>query len=159
MRFSHEKKKRSLRFSHEKRKITLELSMQAYSLTLLVKEKVDEKGRNGLFDDVKKNFSSMIKEDLWGVRSLAYEIKHQGKAFYGYFEFEAEPQAVITLDRNLRLSEDILRYLIIKSKKVKIRKGKAKPETKAEAKTEKVEATEEVKDEKPAVKKEVKSKK
>lgn len=150
-----------MRFYRKKRKITLELSMQAYSLTLLVKEKVDEKGRSGLFDDVKKNFSSTIKEDLWGVRSLAYDIKHESKAFYGYFEFEAEPQAVIALDRNLRLSEDVIRYLIIKSKKIKIRKGKAKAE-KVEAKTEKVESEVEIKDEKveeKQVKKETKAKK
>lgn len=90
--------------------------MQSYSLTVLVKDKVDEKTRQGLLDDVKKSFSSLIKEDIWGVRSLAYPIKHADKAFYAYFEFEGEPGAVITLDKNIRLNEDIIRYLIVKKK-------------------------------------------
>lgn len=122
--------------------------MSTYTLTVLVKEKVDEKGRTGLIDDVKKNFSNLIKEDLWGVRGLAYPIKHNDKAFFAHFEFETEPEKAITLDRNLRLNEDILRYLIIKTKKVKIRKGKAKKEANPSVVEEKVEAEAEVKEEK-----------
>lgn len=93
--------------------------MQNYSLTILIKDKVDEKGRQALIDDVKKNFGNLIKEDIWGIRSLAYEIKHMDKAFYANFEFESEPQSVIALDKNIRLNEDIIRYLLIKSKKPK----------------------------------------
>lgn len=137
--------------------------MNAYSLTLLIKEKVDEKARTGILDDVKKNFSNVIKEDLWGIRSLAYEIQHESKAFYAYYEFEAEPQAVITMDRNIRLNEDIMRSLLVKAKKIKIRPGKAKKETpqvvtggaKTEAKeaaVETKEASAEVKEEKKNVK-------
>lgn len=138
--------------------------MNAYSLTLLIKDKVDEKGRTGIFDDVKKNFSNVIKEDLWGVRSLAYEIQHESKAFYAYFEFEAEPNAVITLDKNIRLNEDIMRSLLVKAKKIKIRPGKAKKEPKTEVVEASAKAKEseeapaketkdEVKEEKKAVKK------
>lgn len=135
--------------------------MSTYTLTVLVKEKVDEKARTGLIDDVKKNFTTLVKEDLWGVRGLAYPIKHNDKAYFAHFEFETEPEKVISLDRNLRLNEDVLRYLVVKSKKIKIRKGKAKQpseETKKEAKTEKVEVEVEVK-EKKTEKKEIKAKK
>lgn len=96
--------------------------MQKYTLTVLINEKVSEGDRNGIFDSLKKHFSALIKEDLWGTRSLAYEIKHANKAFYAHFEFEAEPEVVITLDKSIRLNEDIIRYLIIKVKKVKAKK-------------------------------------
>ncbi len=106
--------------------------MESYQLTILVKEKLDEKARTGLLDDVKKNFGSLVKEDLWGIRSLAYEIKHMDKAYYANFEFEADPASVITLDKNIRLNEDIIRYLLIRKKIVKIRKtAKVKTEEKA----------------------------
>lgn len=88
--------------------------MQKYTLTVLVNEKVPEAERNGIFEEIKKNFGNLIKEDIWGVRSLSYEIKHNNKAFYAHFEFEAEPKTVITLDKNIRLNEDIIRYLIVK---------------------------------------------
>lgn len=90
--------------------------MQKYTLTVLINEKVSEVDRNGIFEAIKKNFTNLIKEDFWGVRSLSYEIKHASKAFYAYFEFEVEPTGVITLDKNLRLNEDIIRYLIVKKK-------------------------------------------
>lgn len=90
--------------------------MQKYTLTVLINEKVSEVDRNGIFEAIKKNFTNLIKEDFWGVRSLSYEIKHESKAFYAYFEFETEPAGVITLDKNLRLNEDIIRYLIVKKK-------------------------------------------
>ena len=93
--------------------------MQNYSLTILIKDKLDEKARTGLIDDVKKNFGNLTREDLWGIRTLSYEIKHMDKAFYANFEFESEPPSVITLDKNIRLNEDIIRYLLIKSKKAK----------------------------------------
>lgn len=108
----------------------VQLPLVMYQLTLLVKDKVSEADRGTLFDGIKKSFSNLIKEDLWGVRSMAYSIKHNDKAFYGYFEFEAEPKSVVSLDKTLRLNEDIIRYLIVKSKikKQKAKKGKTEKE-------------------------------
>lgn len=114
-------------------KITL---MQNYSLTILVNEKVTDADKTALFDGIKKSFTTLTREDLWGVKSLAYEIKHNSKAYYAYFEFETTPEAIITLDKNIRLNEDILRYLIVKPRKIK--KLKAEKEVKVEE--EKVEA-------------------
>ena len=136
--------------------------MQNYSLTILIKDKLDEKARTGLIDDVKKNFGNLTREDLWGIRTLSYEIKHMDKAFYANFEFESEPPSVITLDKNIRLNEDIIRYLLIKSKKakrVRVRKeskesspaGTESKESEVAVKTE-ISAFEE-KEEKPVVKK------
>lgn len=124
----------------KKSKITL---MQKYSLTVLIKEKVSETDRNGIFDVLKKSFSNLIKEDLWGIRSLAYAIKHENKAFYAYFEFEAEPQAVITLDKNIRLNEDIIRHLIIR---IETKRQKVRSIKKDDKKTDFKEVEIEVKD-------------
>lgn len=135
--------------------------MPNYNLTILINNRVDEKGRTGLVDDVKKNFGNLIKEDLWGVRSLAYEIKHMDKAFFAHFEFEAEPKSIITLDKNIRLNEDIIRYLLVKSKKAKrvkaskVMKEPEEPKGPEAAAKETVEATAEVKEE-PKVKRVVK---
>lgn len=116
--------------------------MQKYTLTVLVNEKVPEADRNAIFESIKKDFSNLIKEDFWGVKSLAYDIKHNNKAFYAHFEFEAEPNAVITLDKNLRLNEDIIRYLIVKRKdKREKRQATKKTEEKTE---EKIEEKEEI---------------
>jgi small subunit ribosomal protein S6 len=90
--------------------------MNNYFLTLLVKQDLDEKDRKELLEGVKKNFGKLTKEDLWGVRDLAYSIKHLEKAYYAHFEFESEPSKIPALDKSLKLNEDILRYLLLKVK-------------------------------------------
>ena len=56
----------------------------------------------------------VIKEDLWGERDLVYPIKKQTKGFYAHFEIEAEGKNAKGLDKQLKLEEDILRYLLIR---------------------------------------------
>lgn len=88
--------------------------MNNYLLTVLIKKDLDEKEHEALLDDVKKNFGRLIKEDLWGVRELAYPINKQSEAFYAHFEFEGDPQSISPLDKFLKLHEDILRYLLVR---------------------------------------------
>lgn len=88
--------------------------MQKYLLTVLIKEDLKESERKELLDSITKKFGSLVKEDLWGLRSLAYPVKKQQKAFYAHYEFEAEPSTIPSLDKSLKLNEDILRYLLVK---------------------------------------------
>jgi small subunit ribosomal protein S6 len=88
--------------------------MNNYYLTLLIKEAVSEKDRKELLAALTKKMGKVEKEDLWGERNLAYQIKHQDKAFYAHFEFSADPKEIKGLDNSLKLNEDVLRYLILK---------------------------------------------
>lgn len=88
--------------------------MNSYQLTLLIKKDLEEKTRKELLEGVKKNLDKIEKEELWGNRSLAYPIKHESSAFYAYFEFALKPEKISGLDKNLKLNEDILRYLLIR---------------------------------------------
>lgn len=104
-----------------------------YSLTLVIKNELEEKERTTLLDSVTKNFGNKTKEELWGVRSLAYPIKHQTKAYFAHYEFEAEPGVIPALDKMVKLDEDVIRYLLIKrevSKKKAKKVSKAAPEEK-----------------------------
>lgn len=56
----------------------------------------------------------MIKEDLWGVRDLAYPIKRQTKGLYAHLEIQADPKNAQGLDKTLKVEEDILRYLLVR---------------------------------------------
>lgn len=85
-----------------------------YQLALLIKDSLDEKARGELLDSVKKNLGEIKKEDLWGSRSMSYKIQKADKAFYAYFEFETTPGAIPSLDKSIRLNEDIIRYLLIR---------------------------------------------
>jgi small subunit ribosomal protein S6 len=97
-----------------------------------------------LIDALTKQFDKLEKQDLWGNRGLSYPIAHQTAAFYAHFEFQSEPQNISNLDKNLKLNEDVLRFLLTKKedKKIRVKKGKkvveAKPESELEKKDEEV---------------------
>ncbi|MBI3109851.1 30S ribosomal protein S6 [Candidatus Daviesbacteria bacterium] len=88
--------------------------MNSYYLTLVLKPDMEEKARKEFLDGLKKKFEKVVKEDLWGVRDLAYPIKKQAKGFYAHFELEADPKAAKGLDKILKLEEDIIRYLLVR---------------------------------------------
>lgn len=114
-----------------------------YQLTILVSNKLDEKARQGVLDVVSKDLGEKTKAELWGVRGLSYEIKHNDKAFYAHYNFETEPATIPVIDRKLKLNEEIIRYLLIKIEEKKQKRSKvtvaAAPKTteiKKEAKAE-----------------------
>lgn len=88
--------------------------MNSYQLTLLIKNDLDEKTRKEVLDDVTRRFDKLVKEDLWGIKNMSYPIKHQDKAFYAHFEFEADPKKISPLDKSLKLNEEIVRYLLLR---------------------------------------------
>lgn len=51
----------------------------------------------------------------WGLRDLAYRVQKQGKGFYTLFHYRSPARAVEELERNLRLTDGILRYLTVRT--------------------------------------------
>jgi small subunit ribosomal protein S6 len=54
------------------------------------------------------------KVDEWGVRELAYPIGRQRRGIYVLVEYKAEPQAVWELERQLKLNDQVLRFLSVR---------------------------------------------
>ena len=54
------------------------------------------------------------KVEYWGVKSLAYRIKKNRKAHFTLFNIDAPAKAVAEMERQMGLSEDILRSLTIR---------------------------------------------
>lgn len=52
--------------------------------------------------------------NFWGKRRLAYEIDNRADAFYVVMEFTAGERTLVELKRILRVSDDILRHMIVK---------------------------------------------
>ena len=55
---------------------------------------------------------SQVEE--WGLRDLAYRINKQGKGYYTLLQYRSSGRAVEELERNLRLTDGILRYLTVR---------------------------------------------
>lgn len=99
--------------------------VNSYALTLVLKIDLDEKVRKELLDSVVKKLGKVektdspealtVKEELWGKRDLAYPIKHNSKGYYAHYLFSADPNKIRELDKYLKMEEDILRYLLIRT--------------------------------------------
>lgn len=91
--------------------------MNTYELTILYPEgKVKDKERivKMIEEFVKKHKGELIKQENWGIKTLAYEIKKQTKADYEHFILSLNASDQPTLEKLLRLEEMILRHLFVR---------------------------------------------
>jgi small subunit ribosomal protein S6 len=51
----------------------------------------------------------------WGLRDLAYRIDKQSKGYYALMRYNADGRGVEELERNLKLTDGILRYLTVRT--------------------------------------------
>ena len=63
---------------------------------------------------LKEQGGEVKKREYWGLKNLAYRIKKNRKGHYMLLNLEAPAAAVAELERNMRINEDVIRYLTIK---------------------------------------------
>ena len=56
----------------------------------------------------------VASSENWGLRNLTYKIKKNRKGHYIHFRINAPAEAISEMERNMRLNEDIIRFLTIK---------------------------------------------
>ncbi len=60
---------------------------------------------------IEENGGKVTKTEHWGLRTLAYRIKKNRKGHYVLMNIDAPSDAVREMERQMRLNEDIIRYL------------------------------------------------
>lgn len=91
--------------------------MKAYEIMYIVKPIADE-----LFEALNNKFKTLIesnggvieKFERWGKKRLAYEMNGCNEGLYVLVAFEAESACVREVDRVLKITDDILRHMIIR---------------------------------------------
>ncbi len=56
----------------------------------------------------------VTKKEFWGLRNLAYKIKKNRKGHYVLMNIDSPSDAVLEMERNMRLNEDVIRYLTVR---------------------------------------------
>ena len=56
----------------------------------------------------------VVKTDNWGLKTMAYRINKNKKGYYVLMNIDAPADAVLEMERQIRLNEDILRYMTIR---------------------------------------------
>ncbi len=54
------------------------------------------------------------KREAWGLRNLSFRIRKNRKGHYILFNLEAPPAAIVEMERNMRLNEDVIRFLTVR---------------------------------------------
>ena len=78
----------------------------------LTKEKIDG-GVEHVTKMVTERGGAIASVESWGKRKLAYPIKHQAEGVYILIKFSAGSQVTKKINADLRISEDVLRHLVI----------------------------------------------
>jgi small subunit ribosomal protein S6 len=63
---------------------------------------------------INDNEGKIVNTESWGLRTLAYRIKKNRKGHYVMFHIDAPAAAIHEMERQMRINEDVLRYLTIK---------------------------------------------
>ena len=92
--------------------------MRAYEMMVICDGDLEESAVAGVINQatatIESSGGTVVKTDKWGKRRFAYEINHKNEGSYVVFEIEAEPGALDTVDRNLRLADEVVRHKIIR---------------------------------------------
>ena len=92
--------------------------MNKYELTVVVNATVEDDVRAAVIEKVKELIARFggtvtdVKEE--GKKRLAYEIQKMNDAFYYFVHFDAEATCPAEMEAQLRIMENVLRYLCVR---------------------------------------------
>lgn len=92
--------------------------MNKYEIIYIIDAAVEENARKDLIakfsDLITANGGSVEKVDEWGKRRLAYAIDYKTEGYYVLMQFTAAPELPKEIERNMQISESIIRSQIVK---------------------------------------------
>ena len=92
--------------------------MNKYELVVVVNAVIEDDARAAVIEKAKDlitRFGGTISGvDEWGKKRLAYEIQKMKDGFYYFIKFEAETTAIAEIESQMRIMDNVLRYLCVK---------------------------------------------
>ncbi len=92
--------------------------MRAYEMMLIYSPQLDDEGLDAAIERTKtliaNNGGEVEKVDKWGKRRFAYEIDKMTEGFYVVMDFKAEGSVTAEIERVLKITEEVVRYLLVR---------------------------------------------
>jgi small subunit ribosomal protein S6 len=96
-----------------------------YELMVILDPEIDERtvapSLDKFLNVIRNDGGTIDNVDIWGRRRLAYEIQKKSEGIYAVVNFTANSAATIELDRQLKLSEAVLRTKVLRAEEAKAR--------------------------------------
>ena len=107
--------------------------MNKYEVVYIIDPAVEDEARKALINRFNElitgNGGSVDKVEEWGKKRLAYAIDYKTEGYYVLVNFQAEADLPKELERNLQISDSVIRYQVIKQieRKVGIKPRAVRP--------------------------------
>lgn len=91
--------------------------MRKYELMYIIRSGEEQESIDALtekFQTIINNGGEVVKHEVLGKRRLAYEINKQRDGIYVLVQFEATNEVITELDRQIRITDEVIRHLIVK---------------------------------------------
>ena len=92
--------------------------MRKYETVFVLSPEISEDQVNSTVDKVKsiieKSNGKIENVDFWGKKKLAYEINKNKEGYYIVYDFEAKPSLIAELERNYRITDEVMKFIVVK---------------------------------------------
>ena len=92
--------------------------MNKYELVYIIDTAVEEEARKALVEKfntlITANGGEIEKVEEWGKRRLAYAIDYKTEGYYVLVNFSAASELPLELERNLKITESVIRYQTVR---------------------------------------------
>ncbi|MDE7241480.1 30S ribosomal protein S6 [Desulfovibrio sp.] len=92
--------------------------MRKFETLLLLSPELSAESREGILAAltgiIEREGGKMVEVDQWGMRDLAYPVRKLMRGFYVRLVYEAPAPLVAELERNIRITDGIFKFLTVK---------------------------------------------
>jgi small subunit ribosomal protein S6 len=92
--------------------------MPLYEHVFIARQDISSTQVEGLVETfsglIQKDGGKIVDTEYWGLKNLAYKIKKNRKGHYVMLNIDSPAAAIVELERNERINEDVLRYLSLR---------------------------------------------
>ena len=96
--------------------------MAFYESVIITRPELTDTQIENLIDELSKIIinekGKVVSIENWGLKNLAYKINKNKKAHYFMMNLDTEPSAIFEFERQMRINEDVIRFLTIKIDKI-----------------------------------------
>lgn len=94
--------------------------MNKYESVIILQPGLDDQEVKALikkFSDIIEKAGKVESIEEMGKKKLAYEIKKHKEGFYVLYNFDAEPDSIAELERNYKITDDVIKFIVVKKEK------------------------------------------
>ena len=91
--------------------------MNKYESVVIINPNVEETALKALierFETLINTDGKVEKVNELGKKKLAYEVKKNKEGYYVVFDFEANPSLIAELERNYRITDEVIKFIVVK---------------------------------------------